>query len=107
MRNTLATVQAVLDATLASSAGMSEFRRAFHARIASLANTHALITRDRRQEVPLDALLRFELEAYARPRPSRVALGGPRVLLASDMAVPPGMAFHEFTVNGSIREPRP
>ncbi|WP_283535805.1 HWE histidine kinase domain-containing protein [Methylorubrum extorquens] len=52
VKNTLATVQAVLNASLRSSLGLSEFRQAFTGRIASLAKTHALITEDQTQVVP-------------------------------------------------------
>lgn len=109
VRNTLSTVRAVLDASLRSSVGMAEFRQAFAGRIGSLAKTHTLITEDRTQEVAFDGLLRTELEAYDQPGRSRVTLRGPRVLLASEQAVPVGMALHELTVNairhGALRDP--
>jgi PAS domain S-box-containing protein len=109
VRNTLSTVRAVLDASLRSSAGLAEFRQAFAGRIASLAKTHTLITEDRTQEVAFDGLLRTELEAYGQPGRSRVTFRGPGVLLASEQAVPVGMALHELTVNairhGALRDP--
>jgi len=46
VKNTLATVQAVLNATVRSSLSIAEFTRALTGRIASLARTHALITED-------------------------------------------------------------
>ncbi|MCJ2106747.1 PAS domain-containing protein [Methylobacterium sp. E-041] len=109
VKNTLATVQAVLNATLRSSLGLSEFRQAFSGRIASLAKTHALITEDHVQVVPFEDLLRTELEAYDRPGLRRVTLRGPRVLLPSELAVPVGMALHEMTTNairhGALADP--
>ncbi|GAN46033.1 PAS domain S-box-containing protein [Methylobacterium sp. PvP062] len=44
VKNTLATVQAVLNATMRSSLSATEFTRALSGRISSLARTHALIT---------------------------------------------------------------
>ncbi|AWN37750.1 HWE histidine kinase domain-containing protein [Methylobacterium radiodurans] len=109
VRNTLATVQAVLEATLDSTVDPDEFRQAFGDRIASLAKTHTLITADEEQAVPFEGLLRSELEAYAGPGWSRVSLRGPPVPLASEQAVPLGMVLHELTVNairhGSLRDP--
>ncbi len=109
VRNTLATVQAVLEATLESTVDPDEFRQAFCNRITSLAKTHALITSDEDQAVPFEALLRLELEAYDAPGRRRVSLRGPPVLLASEQTVPLGMALHELTVNairhGSLRDP--
>lgn len=99
VRNTLATVKAVLDASLRSSVGLSEFRQVFAGRIASLAKTHTLITEDRAQTVAFEGLLRTELEAYMWPGPSRVSLRGTPVPLPSELAVPVGMALHELTVN--------
>ena len=46
VKNTLATVQAVVNATARSSPTVAEFTRAFSGRIGSLARTHALITED-------------------------------------------------------------
>lgn len=109
VRNTLATVKAVLEATLDASADPDEFRQAFSDRIASLAKTHALITADEDQAVSFEDLLRSELEAYEASGRPRVSLRGPHVLLVSEQAVSLGMTLHELTVNairhGSLRDP--
>ena len=109
VRNTLATVQAVLNASLRSSMGLAEFRQVFTARIASLAKTHTLITEDRAQTVSFEGLLRTELGAYMDRGRSRVSLQGDPVALASELAVPVGMALHEMTVNavrhGALADP--
>lgn len=97
VKNTLATVQAVFNATARSGLPLAELTRAFSGRIASLARTHALITEDVAQAAFFDGLLRAELEPYdAR---GRIALEGPRVVLPSEPAVPVGMALHELTTN--------
>ncbi|GJD57987.1 Blue-light-activated histidine kinase 1 [Methylobacterium dankookense] len=109
VKNTLATVQAVLNASLRSSLGLAEFRQAFTGRIASLAKTHALITEDRVQVVPFEQLVSAEVKAYEEPDRRRIALQGPRVMLASDLAVPVGMALHELATNavrhGALADP--
>lgn len=109
VRNTLVTVQAVLEATLDSSTDPDEFRQVFRNRIGSLAKTHTLITADEDQAVPFEELLRSELEAYEAPGRPRVSLFGPVVLIGSEQAVPLGMALHELTVNairhGALRDP--
>ncbi|MCJ2035580.1 HWE histidine kinase domain-containing protein [Methylobacterium sp. J-068] len=99
VKNTLATVQAILNASLRSTGGLAEFRQAFTNRIASLAKTHALITEDAGQVVTFEGLLRTELEAYDEPGRQRVTLDGPRVRLISEQAVPMGMALHELATN--------
>lgn len=109
VKNTLATVQAVLNASLRSSLGLSEFRQAFTGRIASLAKTHALITEDRIQVVSFEDLVAAELRAYDEPPRPRITLQGPHVVLASELAVPVGMALHELATNairhGALGDP--
>jgi len=109
VKNTLATVQAVLNASLRSSLGLAEFRQAFTGRIASLAKTHALITEDRTQAVAFQDLLTAELKAYDEAGRRRVTMRGPHVLLPSELAVPVGMALHELAMNavlhGALADP--
>jgi len=97
VKNTLATVQAVLNATMRSSVSMTEFSRAFGGRILSMARTHALITEDEAQVASFEGLLRAELDAYDEG--GRITLDGPRLKLPSDLAVPVSMALHELTTN--------
>ena len=97
VKNTLATVQAVLNATMRSSVTMAEFGRAFTGRIVSLARTHALITEDKAQIASFEGLLRAELDPYNEH--DRITLRGPAVILPSVLAVPMGMALHELTSN--------
>lgn len=107
VKNTLATVQAVMNATMRSSLTIPEFTRALSGRIASLARTHALITEDIAQAASFDGLLRAELTPYDER--GRLSLDGPRVTLLSQTAVPVGMALHELTTNalrhGSLADP--
>ena len=109
VKNTLATVQAVLNATMRSSLNIKEFGRALTGRIASLAKTHALITEDQAQAVSFLELLRTALQAYDNGRQNRLTLQGPPLLLPSELAVPIGMALHELTTNaithGALAEP--
>ncbi|NEU14255.1 PAS domain-containing protein [Methylobacterium sp. BTF04] len=97
VKNTLATVQAVLNATMRSSLTMAEFGRAFTGRIVSLARTHALITEDEAQVACFEGLLRAELDPYNEN--GRIRLDGPKLRLPSDLAVPISMALHELTTN--------
>ncbi|WP_267358780.1 MULTISPECIES: HWE histidine kinase domain-containing protein [unclassified Methylobacterium] len=97
VKNTLATVQAVLNATMRSSVTMAEFSKAFSGRIVSLARTHALITEDEAQVARFDGLLRAELDPYREG--DRISLEGPPLMLPSEVAVPVSMALHELTTN--------
>nr|WP_246329283.1 HWE histidine kinase domain-containing protein [Chthonobacter rhizosphaerae] len=99
VKNTLATVQAVMGSTARASTSMQEFQEAFSARIAALARTHTLLTGDQWQQVSFRDLFDAELAPYADCR--RITLSGPHLELSSDIAVPLGMAIHELTTNAA------
>jgi two-component sensor histidine kinase len=99
VKNTLATVQALVGATGRSSGSFGEFYRSFSTRIASLAKTHNLLTEDYWQTALLREIALNELKPFAESRQPRFMLIGPRVELSADLAVPIGMALHELTTN--------
>jgi two-component sensor histidine kinase len=99
VRNTLATVQALVGATGRSTGSFDEFYRSFPDRVASLARTHSLLTEDYWQTAPLREIALNELKPFAESRQPRFMLLGPPVELAADLAVPVGIALHELTTN--------
>jgi PAS domain S-box-containing protein len=101
VRNTLATVQGVMNTTARSSATVEEFQVAFAGRIASLANTHAVLTDELEQSVSFCRLLNQELGPYRDEDGRRVRLKGSAIDLPSQIAVPLGMAVHELTTNAA------
>jgi two-component sensor histidine kinase len=101
VRNTLATVQAMLGTTLRSSKSIEDFYRAFSGRIESLAKTHVLLTEDLWQVVTLRELLTTELCPYQNTGIERIRLEGPDIELPSEIAVPLAMALHELTTNAA------
>jgi PAS domain S-box-containing protein len=101
VRNTLATVQGVMNTTAKSSTTVEAFQTAFAGRIASLANTHAVLTDELEQCVSFRRLLTQELGPYCDDQEKRVKLSGAPVELPSQIAVPLGMAVHELTTNAA------
>jgi PAS domain S-box-containing protein len=101
VRNTLATVQGVMNTTAKSSATIEDFQEAFAGRISSLAKTHAVMTEELDQSVSFEHLLNQELGFYADDLGKRISLRGPAVDLPSQIAVPLGMAVHELTTNAA------
>ncbi len=101
VKNTLATVQAVVGATARSTSSIDDFYKAFVGRIVSLANTHSLLTEALWQTAPLRDILEKELKPYNDARGERITLRGPGVELPSEIAVPIGMAIHELTTNAA------
>ncbi|KMO38717.1 histidine kinase [Methylobacterium variabile] len=106
VKNTLATVQAIVGSTARTASSIDSFYEAFVGRIMSLAHTHSVLTEDVWQTASLRGLLENELRPYAdgdmRPGTGgRVELDGPAVDLPSEIAVPIGMAIHELTTNAA------
>jgi two-component sensor histidine kinase len=101
VRNTLATVQGVMNTTAKSSPSVEEFQVAFAGRIASLAKTHSVLTDELEQSVSFFRLLSQELGPYSDEAGQRVRLKGSAINLPSQIAVPLGMAVHELTTNAA------
>ena len=99
VRNTLATVQGVMNSTARTAETIEDYQWAFSGRISSLARTHSLLTEEIQQFVSFPNLLRQEIGAYADGSPHRVVLEGPDVELPSQLAVPLGMTIHELATN--------
>lgn len=99
VRNTLATVQGLLTTTANTARSIEEFQESFSGRIAALAKTHAVLTKQDRQSVTFQQLLTQELGPYTDDQGIRIRLRGPKVDLPSQLAVPLGMAVHELTTN--------
>jgi two-component sensor histidine kinase len=99
VKNTLATVQALVGATGRSSGSYKEFYHSFSDRIISLAKTHNLLTENYWQTALLREIALTELKPFAESRQPRFMLIGPPVELSADLAVPVGMALHELTAN--------
>ena len=106
VKNTLATVQAIVGSTARTASGIETFYEAFVGRIKSLAHTHSVLTEATWQTANLRHLLLNELRPYSEdpedaPADGRVTLDGPDIDLPSEVAVPIGMAIHELTTNAA------
>lgn len=106
VKNTLATVQAIVGSTARTATSIDNFHEAFVGRIKSLAHTHSVLTEATWQTASLRDLLASELMPYAESETEtspdlRIVLDGPPVDLPSDIAVPIGMAIHELTTNAA------
>lgn len=101
VRNTLATVLAIMGSTARASTSVAEFMAAIEGRISALAKTHSLLTEDEYQTVSFRELLSAELDPYDDGTGSRIVIEGPAVELPSVIAVPLGMALHELTTNAA------
>jgi PAS domain S-box-containing protein len=101
VKNTLATVQAIVGSTARTASSIDEFYHGFVGRIVSLARTHNLLTEDLWQKASLEELISTELGPYEDEARNRIFVDGPSVELPSEAAVPVGMAIHELTTNAA------
>ncbi len=100
VKNTLATVQAIMGSTARSSETIEDFKTALIGRIASLAKTHRLLT-DEVGAVSFGSIMHSELDAFDDATEGRVTLNGPEIDLSSQLAVSLGMAVHELATNAA------
>lgn len=96
VKNTLATVQAIALQTMKN--GAPDSAALFQARLASLARTHATLTRDHWTGADLTELLESELSAFAD---GRARLDGPHVHLSPREALALGLVLHELATNAT------
>ena len=100
VKNTLATVQAIMGSTARSADTIEDFKAALIGRIGSLAKTHRLLT-DEIGDVSFGDLLHNELDAFDDGSDGSITLTGPDIALTSQLAVSLGMAVHELTTNSA------
>src|SRR6476469_6970557 len=100
VKNTLATVQAIMGSTARAVDNIEDFKTALFGRIQSLSKTHLLLADDQRA-VNFGDILRSELDAFDDGSNARIVLRGPEVSLSSQLAVSLGMAIHELTTNAA------
>ena len=98
VKNTLATVQAIMGSTARTSDTIEDFKEALIGRIGALAKTHVLLSEDDRG-VTFGDLLHSELDAFDDGTEGRIRLSGPDVPITSQLAVSLGMVAHELTTN--------
>jgi two-component sensor histidine kinase len=99
VKNTLATVQAVIQLSLRTARDLDSFRGSIGQRIASLANTHTLLSEKHWDAVSFRELIDSELSPFESS--GRLNLDGPDFKLPAQTAVAFGMALHELTTNAS------
>jgi len=101
VKNTLATVQAIMGSTARTAATIEDFKSALIGRIGALAKTHLLLSDEGRAEISFEQILRNELDAFDDGSNERVRYSGPPVEIPSRIAVSLGMAIHELTTNSA------
>jgi two-component system, chemotaxis family, CheB/CheR fusion protein len=100
VKNTLATVQAVAEQTLRSSADTREFEDAFTGRLQAMARIHAALAQGRWEGLALTDLVELVVGPY-RHHAESVLIACDGTFVDSEHARALGMALHELATNAA------
>jgi PAS domain S-box-containing protein len=98
VNNTLATVQAIAAQTFRGSADAAA-RETFEARLHTLGNVHAMLTRENWEGATLAGLMAATLQPHRAPDRERFTLAGPDMRVQPKSAIALSMAVHELCTN--------
>jgi two-component sensor histidine kinase len=99
VKNTLATVSAVVSHTLNASSSMDDFATAFDGRVQSMARTHELLSASRWHGISVAELVRRELAPFATN--GNTEINGPDVILRAEAGQAMAMVLHELATNAA------
>ena len=99
MKNTLATVQAVVSETMRDAE--PTMRAALDGRLLALASVHDVLTREGWQSAELGEIVAGALAPFGGGDVSRFRVHGPKLLLQPRAAVALAMGLHELATNAS------
>lgn len=114
VKNTLATVQAIAQQTLAHASSLPVFAESFLSRLLALSQTHNLLAQDAWIGAPLAGIVNNELAPYRRDgdvlvNDARMHVQGDEINLPPKHALALSMALHELATNagkyGSLSVP--
>jgi two-component sensor histidine kinase/PAS domain-containing protein len=102
VKNTLATVQAIVAQSLRDERDTKDARETIEARLQSLSSSHNLLTRGNWEGSDLHEVVGEAMRPFLRPSTERqISVEGPQVRLRPKVALSLGMAFHELATNAS------
>lgn len=99
VKNTLATVGAVVSQTLRDAPSLVEARKAVAGRIASLGAAHELLVRDEEEGAAIGEIVQRVLAPFLDSNGRRFAIEGPEIRLGPEITLALSMALHELATN--------
>lgn len=100
VKNTLASIQAIVSQTSRTAVSLAAFTEGLNRRIRSMSRAHSLLTQSRWEGVSIDTLIREELAAY-KAEHANFALDGPDLMLRPKIALALSLAIHELATNAA------
>jgi two-component sensor histidine kinase len=101
LKNTLAVVQAIANATLGLDVPMEDARAAFSSRLEALAHVHDALFRSNWARANLRTIIEGILAPYAARGQNRIRAKGPEISLGAKPALALGLALHELGTNAA------
>jgi PAS domain S-box-containing protein len=99
VKNTLASVQAIVAQTLRSAPSMESFAELLRSRIFALARAHDLLTRETWSGATMADVAHSALEPWREGK--QIEIKGPNVRLKPSQALSLSMALHELAINAA------
>jgi PAS domain S-box-containing protein len=99
VKNTLATVGAVVNQSLRTATSLLEARDAIDGRIASLANAHDILIRDETDGAPISDIVKRALHTFDDGTGTLFTIDGPDLRLEPSVTLALSMALHELATN--------
>jgi len=100
VKNTLASIQAMVTQTSRSATSLAAFTQSLDRRIRSMSRAHSLLTQSRWEGLSLNVLIRQELDAYATEHVN-FKLNGQDMTLAPKAGLAMSLAIHELATNAA------
>lgn len=100
LKNTLATIQALITQSSRGATAIPDFVARVTGRIASLARAHSLLTDNRWSAISIRTLAAQELDQHRRDA-QVVSIDGPEVVLRAEAGLALGLALHELATNAT------
>lgn len=101
LKNTLAVVQAIANATLDPDVPMADARAAFNSRLEALARAHDILFQSNWASADLRTIIDGILAPYARRSQNRIRAKGPEVALGAKPALAFALALQELGTNAA------
>jgi two-component sensor histidine kinase len=101
LKNTLATVQAIVAHTLKASASLDEAQSTLSARIMALSRAQDVLTKENWNGADLTEVISVTVAPHAEGEQSRFDINGPQVSLGPRAALALSLAVHELATNAA------
>jgi two-component sensor histidine kinase len=101
VKNTLATVSAIVSQSLRNVEGVDHAQRAIEGRLLALGRAHDLLLQTKWSNADLGAVVRSAIEAFDDRNESKFSISGPAIRINSGAVVAVAMTFNELCTNAT------